>query len=82
MVSFNYLLYLLYLLMYLESDTSKVHDDIGRGPFLAVYFSSAVVAAYIPMVIYVLTNNLVSTTLGASGVLTALIATGCVLHEG
>lgn len=61
---------------------TRLHDDIGRGPFLALYFSSAVIAAYIPMVVYVMRNFFGSSTLGASGVVTALIGASCVLHEG
>lgn len=61
---------------------TRLHDDIGRGPFLALYFSSAVIAAYIPMVIYVMRNFLGTSTLGASGVITALLGTSCVLYEG
>ena len=59
-----------------------VHDDIGRGPFLALYLSSAVIAAYIPMIVYVTRKFFGTSTLGASGVVTALLGTSCVLHEG
>lgn len=34
------------------------------------------------MAVYVLRKDLIATTLGASGIVSALIATGCVLHEG
>ncbi|KAL9077139.1 MAG: hypothetical protein Q9161_000405 [Pseudevernia consocians] len=61
---------------------TRLHDDIGRGPFLALYFSSAVIAAYIPMVVYVMRHFFGTSTLGASGVVTALLGTSCVLHEG
>ncbi|CAD6589753.1 MAG: hypothetical protein ASARMPREDX12_004015 [Alectoria sarmentosa] len=61
---------------------TRLHDDIGRGPFLALYFSSAVLAAYIPMVVYVMKEFLGTSTLGASGVVTALLGASCVLHEG
>ena len=59
-----------------------VHDDIGRGRFLALFFSSAVIAAYIPMVVYVLRSYFATSALGGSGVVTALIGASCVLHEG
>ncbi|CAF9934036.1 hypothetical protein IMSHALPRED_009567 [Imshaugia aleurites] len=61
---------------------TRLHDDIGRGPFLALYFSSAVIAAYLPMVVFVMRRFFGTSTLGASGVVTALIGTSCVLHEG
>ncbi|KAL6718073.1 hypothetical protein ACLMJK_004158 [Lecanora helva] len=61
---------------------TRVHDDIGRGPFLALYFSSGAIAAYVPMTIYILTNSLRATTLGVSAVVCALFGTYCVLHEG
>lgn len=59
-----------------------VHDDIGRGPFLALYFASAVLGAYLPMAVYVLTNNLGTGTIGASVCVSAILAASCVLHEG
>ena len=59
-----------------------VHDDIGRGPFLALYFASAVLGAYIPMSVYVLTNNLGTGTVGASVCVSAILAASCVLYEG
>ena len=34
------------------------------------------------MVVYVMKRSLGSSTLGASGVVTALLGTSCVLHEG
>lgn len=61
---------------------THLHDDIGRGRFLALYFSSAVIAAYIPMVVYVLKSYFATSALGGSGVITALIGASCVLHEG
>ncbi|KAL9128728.1 MAG: hypothetical protein Q9175_007467 [Cornicularia normoerica] len=40
------------------------------------------IAAYIPMVVYVMRHYFITSTLGASGVVTALLGTSCVLHEG
>ncbi|KAL9114379.1 MAG: hypothetical protein Q9187_007475 [Circinaria calcarea] len=44
-----------------EGDFTKkytVHDDIGRGPFLAIFLSSAVIASFFSLSRSVLSNNL------------------------
>ncbi|KAL9103782.1 MAG: hypothetical protein Q9163_001191 [Psora crenata] len=67
---------------YTPPSQQALHDDIGRGPFLALVFASAVLNSYCTMSTYVLNNILTSSTLGASGILTAMIGAACVLHEG
>ena len=64
------------------TDPELVHDDIGRGPFLGLVCASAVIASYVSLSSYVLAGILSVSTLGASGIVTALIGTSCVLHEG
>ena len=66
----------------LPSDTSTVHDDIGRGPFLALLFAGAVLTSYPSMSVYVLQNVLTSSFVGASGIISTMIGAACVLHEG
>ena len=59
-----------------------VHDDIGRGPLLGLICGSAVIASFTSMTSYVLAGILSVSTLGGSGIVTALIGASCVLHEG
>ena len=59
-----------------------VHDDIGRGSFLALLLAGAVLNSYTTMSTYVLSNILSSSFIGASGIVTCMIGAACVLHEG
>ncbi|MCJ1478618.1 hypothetical protein MMC13_007299 [Lambiella insularis] len=61
---------------------TKLHDDIGRGNFLAIYLATGVFASYFSLCRFVLTNNLVTTSLGASGAITGVIAAWCSIHAG
>lgn len=54
-----------------------VHDEIGRGSFLAVFFSTGVVAGYCSLSRYVLQSIFYTCSLGASGALTGVIGTWC-----
>jgi rhomboid-like protein len=54
-----------------------VHDDIGRGNFLALYFSSGVIASFTSLSSYVFRNFLVTSSLGASGAVAGVIAAYC-----
>lgn len=59
-----------------------MHDDIGRGPILALIFSSGALASLASLLHYTLRKEYHVTTLGASGIVCALVAASCVLHEG
>jgi rhomboid-like protein len=52
-----------------------VHDQIGRGDFMAIFIASGVVASAASLVRLVLTKNLTYTMLGASGAVTGIIGT-------
>lgn len=60
---------------------TRLHDDIGRGPFLATYMSCAALSSFASLTCYVLTNSLGSGALGASGVIAGLMATWCVVNS-
>lgn len=62
--------------------TLEVHDDIGRGPFLALVLCGAVLPSFAALVPHVMMKIFITATLGASGIITTLIGTSCVLHEG
>ncbi|TVY75959.1 Rhomboid protein [Lachnellula suecica] len=53
---------------------TRLHDEIGRGNFLAVYLGSGVLASYASLSYFVLTKNFVSSSLGASGALCGIVA--------
>ncbi|MCJ1318729.1 hypothetical protein MMC15_004059 [Xylographa vitiligo] len=61
---------------------TRLHDDIGRGNFLAIYLVGGVFASYVSLCRFVLTSNLITTSLGASGALTAVLAAWCTIHSG
>ncbi|MCJ1287861.1 hypothetical protein MMC26_007213 [Xylographa opegraphella] len=61
---------------------TRLHDDIGRGNFLAIYLAGGVFASYFSLCRFVLTGNLLDTSLGASGALTAILAAWCSIHAG
>lgn len=57
-----------------------VHDDIGRGNFLALYLGSGVFASFTSLLFHIMRGNLMVTGLGASGAISGLVATLCLLH--
>lgn len=59
-----------------------VHDDVGRGNFVAIYLSGGVMASLVSLSRFVITNKLLTTSLGASGALTAVLAAWCCVHSG
>ncbi|OJJ49552.1 hypothetical protein ASPZODRAFT_128040 [Penicilliopsis zonata CBS 506.65] len=59
---------------------TKVHDEIGRGNFLALYMASGAFGSMASLAARVLTGNLVVTSLGASGAISGVVAAWCILH--
>ncbi|BDD55052.1 hypothetical protein MPDQ_006883 [Monascus purpureus] len=59
---------------------TRLHDEIGRGSFIAVYLACGVVGSMASLTAHVLLGKLMVTSLGASGALTGLIAAWCMLH--
>lgn len=59
-----------------------VHNDIGRGPFLALVVCGSVIPSFCALFPIVMKKIFITSTLGASGLLTTMIATTFVLHEG
>ena len=57
-----------------------VHQDIGRGDFLAIYVSSGVFGAFSSLTYTALRNNLVHSSLGASGAVAGILAAWCIVH--
>ena len=53
---------------------TKLHDEIGRGNFLALYMSSGVIASLSSLSFFVLSKTYVTSSLGASGPACGIIA--------
>jgi rhomboid-like protein len=59
---------------------TRLHDDIGRTNFLALYLSSGVFSSYFSLASSVLRGSLYTTSLGASGAVLSLLSAYCILH--
>ncbi|KAM7209323.1 hypothetical protein V8F20_000373 [Naviculisporaceae sp. PSN 640] len=60
---------------------TALHDDIGRGNFLATYLGTGALSALISMSTYILRNQLYVSSLGASGALYGIAAAYFWLHR-
>ncbi|KAI1975099.1 hypothetical protein LOZ56_000890 [Ophidiomyces ophidiicola] len=60
---------------------TKLHDEVGRGNFLALYLSAGVFSSITSLMAHVLGNKLTVTSLGASGAISGLVAAWCLLHS-
>lgn len=58
-----------------------MHDDIGRGSFLAVYFATGALSSYFSLTVNVLRRFLISASIGASGAVMGVIATWLAYHS-
>ncbi|KAI9051102.1 hypothetical protein LZ554_005206 [Drepanopeziza brunnea f. sp. 'monogermtubi'] len=54
---------------------TRLHDEIGRGNFLAVYLISGVFGGFISLSSWVIRNNLASSSVGASCAVAGVMAT-------
>lgn len=60
---------------------TKLHDDIGRGPFLAIFFACGAFSSFFSLAGHVFTSTFLTGALGASGVLAGIIGTWCVINS-
>ena len=72
--------YTQYALHFLLLITCIVHDDVGRGVFLSIYFSCGAIGMLTSLSTSVLRNSLATSTLGASGSICGIVACWCILH--
>ncbi|KAL4759596.1 rhomboid protease PCP1 [Aspergillus foveolatus] len=61
---------------------TKLHDEIGRGNFLALYLASGVLGSFASLTMHVLQNSLFLTSLGASSAIAGVLAASALLHPG
>ncbi|KFY11563.1 hypothetical protein V492_04388 [Pseudogymnoascus sp. VKM F-4246] len=59
---------------------TQLHDQVGRGNFLALYFGSAVTGSFASLAFHVVTKRFHVSTLGASGALNGVIAASLYLN--
>ena len=59
---------------------TKLHDDIGRGPFLATYMACGALASFGSLTAHVLTSTFLSGALGSSGATAGTIAAWCLVN--
>lgn len=54
---------------------SRLHDEVGRANFLAVYCSAGMLGSFVSLTSFVVRSSFVSSALGASGAVAGVIAT-------
>ena len=58
-----------------------LHEDIGRGNFLAIYLASGAVGSLASLTVFALRRNFITSSLGASGSLWGTMAAYCWIHS-
>ena len=59
---------------------TQLHDDIGRGPFIALYLAAGCLSAYISFSVYVAKAYWTVASLGASGAISGLMTCWFTIH--
>lgn len=59
----------------------RLHDEVGRANFLAIYLCTGVFGSFASLASWVFRNNFVSSSLGASGALCGIIACYLLLNS-
>jgi rhomboid-like protein len=59
---------------------TRLHDDIGRANFLAIYLSSGVFASFASLAIFTLKRHFITSSLGASGSICGIVAAFLWIH--
>lgn len=60
---------------------TRLHEEVGRANFLAIYMCCGAFGSFASLASWVLRNNFVSSSLGASGALSGIIATYLLLNS-
>ena len=63
------------------ADVCVVHDDIGRGNFLALYLSSGVLGSFASLSYCVARSFFHVSSLGASGAMAGVVGAWCILNS-
>ncbi|KAH7330124.1 hypothetical protein BKA65DRAFT_508568 [Rhexocercosporidium sp. MPI-PUGE-AT-0058] len=59
----------------------RLHEEVGRGNFIAIYLTSGTFGSFVSLTSWVLRNNFVSSSLGASGAICGIVATYLLLNS-
>jgi rhomboid-like protein len=59
---------------------TRLHDDIGRANFLAIYLSSGVFASFASLAIFTFRRHFMTSSLGASGAICGLVGAFLWIH--
>jgi rhomboid-like protein len=59
---------------------TRLHDDVGRANFLAIYLSSGVFASFASLAVFSFKRHFVTSSLGASGSIAGIMAAYLYLH--
>ncbi len=60
---------------------TRLHDDVGRANFLAIYLSSGVFGCFASLAMFTLKRNFVTSSLGASGAMCGVIGAYLWIHS-
>ncbi|KAE8443074.1 hypothetical protein EG329_002397 [Mollisiaceae sp. DMI_Dod_QoI] len=60
---------------------TRLHDEVGRGNFLAIYLACGALGSFASLASWVLKNNFVSSSLGASGALCGILSAYLLLNS-
>lgn len=58
-----------------------VHEEVGRGNFMALYVAAGTIASFTSLSALVLSGKLTFTSLGASGAIAGIFGAECLLHS-
>lgn len=59
---------------------TRLHEEVGRGHFLAIYLSCGAIGSFASLASWVMRNNFTSSSLGASGALCGILAAYLLLN--
>jgi len=59
----------------------RLHDDVGRANFMAIYLSSGAVGSVLSLASYALRKNFVTSSVGASGAIYGILTAWLWLHR-
>ena len=59
---------------------TRLHDDIGRANFLAIYLSSGVFASFTSLAVFTIRRHFITSSLGASGSICGIVAAFLWIH--
>jgi rhomboid-like protein len=58
----------------------SLHEDVGRGTFLGIYFASGAISSYASLANFVAKGIYTTSSMGASGAVSGIVAAYCMIH--